>query len=394
MNVLGLSTLGIWDITKGKGRVSTYLPLKGFVDRGHQVTYITSRISETSHIEDGIEVKRIYLPLSKMRTPLAELLQYPLTLCTFLYRGILQARKGRPDVIYSHTTITALPAYLLAKILKAKYVLRLYGVGDGLHRKKIAPSFIFLYTAFLLKADIYLLTNDGTHADEVALSFGVLPEKIHFLKNGIEKSKVVVQPNEVIRTKHAPHGEYILLSVCRLETSKGVDLIIKALPALLQLTEHVKLLIVGDGDEKERLQSLAARLNIVEQVVFTGAIPQSQVAEYVAISDAFISMNELSSLSNPVFEAMLGGRVVIARDRGATKSLITNNENGFVIADEHLDELPDLIYRILSDEILRKRIERNAQNYIMRAFQTWEERVKQEVDIVEKLCNQTKSTGE
>lgn len=41
MNILNLSSLSLWDLGKGKGRVSTYLPIKGFVDRGHNVFYIT-----------------------------------------------------------------------------------------------------------------------------------------------------------------------------------------------------------------------------------------------------------------------------------------------------------------------------------------------------------------
>ena len=46
MNILNLSSLSLWDLGKGKGRVSTYLPIKGFVDRGHNVYYITNHVSQ------------------------------------------------------------------------------------------------------------------------------------------------------------------------------------------------------------------------------------------------------------------------------------------------------------------------------------------------------------
>lgn len=185
MNILNLSSLSLWDLGKGKGRVSTYLPIKGFVDRGHNVYYITNHVSQQAGCFDGITVIKAKTILTNKRQFL-DIIVYPFTLLCFLYVSIKICRKHKPDVIYSHTAHLSLPAFILSKIFRAKYVLRLYGVSH-VKSMRFKVSYLFLYMAFSLKSDMYILTNDGTEADKVALSFGIPQEKIYFLKNGINK---------------------------------------------------------------------------------------------------------------------------------------------------------------------------------------------------------------
>ena len=61
----------------------------------------------------------------------------------------------KPDVVYAHGYDTALPAFLLAKIYKARYVLRLYGVGTKMS-VRFKVSYLFLFMAFKLRADAYI----------------------------------------------------------------------------------------------------------------------------------------------------------------------------------------------------------------------------------------------
>jgi glycosyltransferase involved in cell wall biosynthesis len=236
-----------------------------------------------------------------------------------------------------------------------------------------------------LKADLYLLTNDGTAADKVALSFGVPSDKIRFLKNGINKEWGISCYDETLKKEIAPNKEFVLLSVSRLVNWKQVDLIIKALPDLIRLNNNIKLIIVGDGPDRVKLEKLCIQLQISEYVIFTGALPQKTIKDYMAISDIFISMNALSSLSNPVFEAMICGKTAIALNRGTTKELIRNEENGILVEEEQIDELPLIMNNILQNDIMRKRIGDSAKKYMLEQWPTWEERVSQEISIIESL---------
>ena len=376
--ILHLSTLAIWDLGKGSGRVSTFLPLKGQVKAGYNVKYITSNQNEKSGNNSGIDIKKIYVPGHDSRL-YKKILLLPLTTLIFVLKGIAWSRKNKPGIIYSHTTELSLAAFILAKLLKAKYVLRLYGIGKGINHP-LKPSCILLRIALKIKADAYILTNDGTNAEEVAKKLGVNPQKIHFLKNGINKTCPSTKDLD-LKKRIAPNNELIILTVSRLSNSKHIDDIIRMMVPLSQKGIKFKLVIIGDGPERGVLDALVSTLHLKEYILFTGALKQSEVMAYDMIADIFISLNELSSMSNPVFEAMLAGCPGIALNRGTTKDLIQDGINGFLI--ENVSDLPETIERITGENLTH--IGEKAHETIMSTLPTWEERIALEIEVLRKL---------
>lgn len=83
---------------------------------------------------------------------------------------------------------------------------------------------------------------------------------------------------------------------------------------------------------------------------------------------------------------MICGTAVVALNRGTTSELIKNGENGILIEDDRLGELPQIINNLLENSEERKRIAKNGQRTILEQWPSWEERVRDEVDLVEKLA--------
>ena len=234
-----------------------------------------------------------------------------------------------------------------------------------------------------LNADAYILTNDGTSGDLFAKHFGVPEKKIYFLKNGIEK-KINIEPDNNLRQMIAPNGEKILISVSRLSNSKQVDVIIKMMPDLTKLIA-TKLIIIGDGDQMLFLKKLVEELRLQDSVIFLGALQQKEVYRYLNISDVFISMNNLSSMSNPVFEAMLCRKPIVALNMGNTSDLISEDFNGSLVEPDQINLLYQKVYKIINDESEIKRMGNNAREHILKEFPSWEERVEKEIRIIENL---------
>ena len=120
------------------------------------------------------------------------------------------------------------------------------------------------------------------------------------------------------------------------------------------------------------------------------AILHNEVFRYQSVADVFISMNGISSLSNPVFEAMACGKCVIALDRGTTRQLIKDGENGLVI--NAFGELKDAIIKLLSDTSMITRLGLEAKNTIDK-WPSWEERVQQEMELINRLCKSKSSAN-
>ncbi len=393
INMLHLSSLAIWDLGQNKGRVSTFLPLKAFVDKGYNVLYLTSNKYQKTGYLEGIKVDQVCMIPNSVDKPyigsFIRFLLFPIITFCYLFKVyIVYYLKKRisPQIIYAHTTYEAFAAYVLSKLLGAKYVLRLYGVSN-IKDKTILHKILHFdfFLAFLLKADLYILTNDGTSAKEVAMGYGVPEKKIYFLKNGVDKRLAYKSINYSLKREIAPKQEKILITVSRLVKWKQVDLIIRAIPVLIELNKKIKLIIVGDGDEMENLKLLAQKLGVINYIHFTGAVEQSKVTDYIIISDLFISMNALSSVSNPVLEAMICKKAVIALNTGKTVELIKNNETGFLLDINEIDKLPYLINEILNDDERRNTIAENAQKYVINEWPCWEERIDYEINVIDNL---------
>lgn len=380
--IFHISLLPLWDLGKGKGRVSTYLPIKGLADAGYRNIYITNSNRAENDAGGCLSLRRIYTLSSGEARPLVQLLLLPLTNFIFIINCINIARKAKPSVVYSHSATLAFAGYAVAKIYKAKYVLRLYGVGNA--GASLRPRDILLWQAFWFRADKYILTDDGTRADEVAIKHGVAKEKILFLRNGIKKDFISVG-FESLRKKLAPNGETLLLSISRLVAWKNVDKIIEAMPEVIAHSRSVRLIVVGDGPDKDEYMRLASSLGVKDNVLFVGAVKQSEVYLYNFASDIFISMNNLSSISNPVFEAMSCGACVIALDRGTTRELIRDGENGIVISDPSL--LAEAIIGLLKNPHLVYKYGAAAKK-TMDSWPSWDERVDTEVNGINQLCRE------
>lgn len=384
--IIHFAPFALWPRGKGKGIPSVYRPIKGLADNGYDNIFITdsSYADPDNDSEEGITVVKIKNPLSYTKfsgTKLYLLLYYfPIIYPIFLYKAIRMAKNRDVAVVYSHSHYVALVGYIIAKIFKAKHVLRFYGIGlvDKRWHKGLLRKISFSYPT-----DLYIIANDGSNGYDYAVKRGVSPDKIAFLRNGINKPENLKRDEQLYK-ELAPNNEKLLLSVSRLDDTKNVDKIIEAFHKVSGVLPDTRLVIVGDGSLRKSMEDLASRLGISHRISFVGLIYQKDVFKYQSVADIFISLNEISSLSNAVFEAMACGNCVIALDRGATRELINDGKNGIVI--KSYDELSDAIIRLLSDSDMITRLGLEARTTISEQH-SWEERVQKEVDMINNLCS-------
>ena len=383
--IIHVAPFPIQNMGKGKGRVSTYLPLKGLVKNGYDNIYITnSPYASPNDSEQGIEVVKIKDPFTKTNFAYTRLymwfIYFPIIYPLFVYHAIRRGKSRNVVAVCCHSYYLAFVGYILSKIFKAKYISKFYGIG-----MPSAPGHpdLLRKSACWYPTDLFIITNDGSNGYEYALKRGVPPYKIAFLRNGIDKPENL-KKDESLYKELAQNNEKLLLSVSRLVNSKNVDKIIDAFYEVSKILRNTRLVIVGDGLKRKELEIKASQLGVSDRISFVGAIYHKDVFRYQSIADLFISMNGISSLSNPVFEAMSCGKCVIALDRGATRELIKDGENGIVIKSS--EELKDAIIKLLSDPDRIARLGLEAKKTIA-SWPSWEERVRQEVEMINRLCD-------
>jgi len=164
--------------------------------------------------------------------------------------------------------------------------------------------------------------------------------------NGLDSNKVRMLPCVVdgqaftpgpkspeLMVKYGLADAKVLMTVARLwsgDIYKGVDVTIRALPAIAKVIPNVKYLIIGRGDDQPRLAQLAQDLDIVDSVIFAGFIPTPELVEHYHLADAYI-MPSQEGFGIVYLEAMACGKPVLAGDADGSADPLQDGRLGWQV---------------------------------------------------------------
>ena len=158
--------------------------------------------------------------------------------------------------------------------------------------------------------------------------------------------------------------KYQFCAVARLHPNKGFDILLQAFSIVYKEKPEVKLILGGDGPERENLQKLAKILNIEEAVTFAGALPRENVRLLMAESACFVLSSYVETFGVVVIEALSQGTPVVATKCGGPESIIVSGDgilvevadtNALAQAMKEVAENPELYD---SDSIRQRCLER------------------------------------
>ena len=142
-------------------------------------------------------------------------------------------------------------------------------------------------------------------------------------------------------------GEPVLVAVGRLDWEKGFDRLLAAIAAVRPRFPGIRLVICGDGVERQALESQARDLGLGEAVLFTGHVANSM--PYFRAADAFISSSLQEGFALTAAEAMALGRPVIATPASGVVSVLRDGETAIMAAGFRPEDIADAIGRAFSD---------------------------------------------
>lgn len=395
LRILSISAYPFWDDEDRKGMPSIYLEHKALRDAGHEVLYLYPQRDTREFDYDGIRMRTFRLrfalpdPGRLWPTRLAVKIYYPIFLCRASWEALRVARRFRPDIVYGQLYQAVPVAWLVSRVRRIPNITRMYGtfLAPWVRSWKRFLRYEEVF-AYKVPCDVFIMTNDGTRGDECAEALGVPPGRFRFWRNGVDKS--MYRPDfdraRFKAERGIPAHHVVLLALGRLERWKGVDRLIAALPAVLATHPDLTVLVVGDGAERGRLEAQARELGVERAVRFMGAILHADIAEFLNGADVFVSLYHYSNVGNPLLEALACGKCIVTLDNGATGKLIRDGDTGVLVDEAALDRLPAALLRVVGDPALRARLSTAALAFAETNLQTWPERLRMEVDLVEQLA--------
>jgi len=200
--------------------------------------------------------------------------------------------------------------------------------------------------------DTLVLAQSKEIGEDVTADFSDIDCNIEVLGNAVSV------PDETAS------GEGVLY-VGRLAPKKGLEYLIKAMADV-----DAQLTIVGDGSERERLESLAASTDA--NIVFVGGVAPDKVDQYYRDAAVFVLPSiEGEGMPNVVLEAMSWGLPVVATDSGGLPTVMEDGETGYVVAMRNPETLADKISELLDDPPRHKRMGAAARQHVQEKY-SWD----------------------
>ncbi len=334
----------------GAGNASYYLLREYSKNPNLQVDFVTASIDDKYHIlkmGENITIHR--LPIGKNSSNIhfqtrSEIIKY--TWKAFWFSRTL-IKKEKYDLTHSFFSV---PCGFISMLLKIEYKIPYLVSLRGSDVPGYSERFTALYkmiTPLILriweKADFVIANSQGLRA--LALTSGPKKE-IGVIYNGIDTEEFFPAPEK----KNPEH--FTIICVSRVTPRKGVRFLVQATKILTSRYHNVRLLVVGDGNERTSLEQLARGIEIQDKVDFVGAISHEDVAPYYHKANVFVlpSLNE--GMSNTILEALASGLPIVATDTGGTKELVNDGVNGLIVKMRNPDDIAAKIEKIILDHDL------------------------------------------
>ncbi|HXW89874.1 MAG TPA: glycosyltransferase family 4 protein [Terriglobales bacterium] len=308
-----------------------------------------------------------------------------LKLC-FGWQAIEEAVRSKPDLIICTHLGLGPVGWLLATFRQRPYWIVAYGIEAwGLlpSGKRIA----------LQQADRVVVISSLTRQQLVS-RHGIHRERISTLPCCLDESLLgfTEEAGDGLHPYFADDRR-VLLTVGRLaswERYKGHDVILHALPSVLTKIRNLTYAVVGDGDDRVRLERLAQRLGIAQQVVFTGEVSDRELAAIYRRSEIFaLPARTVIDDRTPkgegfgiVFlEAMAFGKPVIGPNYGAPAELIRDGENGLLVDPEDHTSVTEALLKLLTNPGEASKMGRAGRDWVEShySYGSFRERLREEL---------------
>lgn len=328
----------------GSGVVATELG-KGLAKKGHKIHFIT--YSQPTRL-DFFSENLYYHEVNMEPYPLFAYPPYELALASKMVDVV---RYEKLDLLHVHYAIPhASAAYMAKQILKSQgihipVVTTLHGTDITLVGKH--ASYAPVVTFSINESDGITAVSESLRQD--TFNHFDIRKEITVIHNFIDLERFKKQAKEHFRKAISPDGEKLIVHTSNFRKVKRVDDVIRIFHQIRE-NQPARLLLVGDGPEREKMEKLCRELKICDDVRFLGKL--EAVEEVLSVADLFLMPSEKESFGLAALEAMACEVPVISSNAGGLPELVVDGVCGFVCPVGDTQQMTEKALFILKEENL------------------------------------------
>jgi glycosyltransferase involved in cell wall biosynthesis len=331
----------------------------GLRDRGYETTLVAGTVSRgeqsMAYVAEELGVHVVTIPhLHREISPLRDLLATA--------RLARMMRAERPTILHTHTAkagaVGRVAALLAGRARPPIIVHTFHGhVLRGYFGRFWTSVFRQLERMLARITDALVAVSPEVRDELVAL--GVAPaSKFRVIRLGIALDTRIPPDDaaraETRRVMGIPDDRFVVGWIGRMTAVKRTDVVLQSFRALRENGIDALLCMVGDGPDRKGVEELADELEIVRHCLFTGY--QEDVAPFFAAFDVFVLPSGNEGTPVTAIEALAAGCPVVATRVGGVPDVVTDGEDGFLVAPAAVDELAARLAELARDPMLRARM--------------------------------------
>jgi len=279
----------------------------------------------------------------------------------------------RPQIIQLAMAYEGFIGLWLRRWLRLPFVIYAHGneILDAMESEWQTPR------QALLRADRVLACSQFTL--DLVKKIGVDPERARIVHPGCDSDRFQpLQPNEALRRKipGLRSTDRVILTV-GLESLKGHDMVIRALPYLLQTVPDVRYIIVGSGPQAT-LDHLARELRVRDRVIFAGLVPDDDLPAIYALCDLFVMPSRQNLAQHSVegfglvyLEANACGKAVVGGRSGGVGDAVQDGVTGLLVDPHDPKDIANAVGILLTNRELARQLGEQGRSRVVKDF-TWD----------------------
>lgn len=274
-------------------------------------------------------------------------------------RSYVQAHGIRLAHTFDHPmNVFGVPA---ARLLRVPTVLS----SQRSHRELIPPKYLPAIR-FSDRVVNGIVVNCNFVRDHLIRDYNVPERKIHVCYNALDTQRF--RPGPRVRPPELRDARLVIGVVCVLRAIKGLSTLVEAFAAVTRERSDLRMLIVGDGPERDVLERKASDLGVRAHCVFHEST--ADVVPWLHAMDIFVLPSLSEALSNSLMEAMAVGCCAIASRVGGNPELVEHGETGLLFEKGDARSLAEALRTVVTDDALRTRLAHCGSAFVTAQFAT------------------------
>lgn len=264
-----------------------------------------------------------------------------------------------------------LPAWIIHKLKKVPYGVFIHGSDVSRAQTRLYKGF---FNYLLCQAQVVFANSRSTAL--IAKRIGLALDKVRIVHPPVDTEGLTkISSLESVTERHNLRGKQCILTVGRLVERKGHDIVLRALPTVLNNVPETCYLIVGSGPLETRLKAIVNSNDILKKhVVFAGQVGD-ELGSYYAACDVFVMVSrelpdkgDIEGFGIVYLEANLHGKPVVAGLSGGVSDAVIHEETGLLVNPNDPKEVARAILKLLNNKEFAHRLGGNGKTRVYQDF--------------------------